>query len=519
MSLDATRALESDPLHWYRCLCGNEVPVTPLTGGTCDKCGRQISPEKIRLDSALAMTLNQCHSLQTNASKIESDNANVAQWIGRRLGHFEIIEPLGQGGMGQVFRALDHALQRYVAVKVLRRGKSQRDDKQIELLLQEAIAQARVNHPNVATIYHVSRDDGDPFLAMELVDGGTLAARIKHGPLPFNEIALIASQIVEALRVSLQFDIIHGDIKPNNLLIKKSGDIKLSDFGMARSATKEEGESDLGGTPNYLAPELLHGDQPSVQSDMYALGVTLYELTFGRIPVELTGSTFKEWIDSHHNSALVFPSPWPEHLPVGWKVLLIRLLAKSPADRFPKYEDVLGMLSKLQPRRSPSARRLPRLVAAAIDYSIVMLLWIPAMVFVEFLPARWFIPGALEFVAGVLAMLMLFAPLLSYVVLVGWWKQSIGRSLMQLRVVNRFGLTPSTRLIVTRTNLRMLPLWMLALLPAVANAGVLTAFLSITLAVTAMVWLLVDLAMMLILGRGKSLHDYFAGTRVVWDTK
>ncbi len=87
-----------------------------------------------------------------------------------------------------------------------------------------------MNHPNVATIYHVSRDGGDPFLAMELVDGGTLAGKIKDGPLPFSDIAAIAIQIVEALKVSLQFDIIHGDIKPNNLLIKKSGEVKLSDF-------------------------------------------------------------------------------------------------------------------------------------------------------------------------------------------------------------------------------------------------------------------------------------------------
>lgn len=519
MSLDATRTLESDSKYWYRCLCGNEVPVKPSTGGTCDKCGRQISAEKIRLNSALAMTLDQIHSLQTNATRSESDQIPTVHWIGRRLGHFEIIEPLGQGGMGQVYRALDHALQRYVAVKVLRRGKCERDEKQIELLLQEAIAQARVNHPNVATIYHVSRDEGDPFLAMELVDGGTLAGRIKDGPLPFSEIAQIASQIVEALRVSLQFDIIHGDIKPNNLLIKKSGDVKLSDFGMARSASKEDEDSDFGGTPNYLAPELLHGEQPSVQSDMYALGVTLYELTFGRIPVELTGSTFREWIDSHQNSALVFPSPWPEHIPAGWRELLARLLAKAPADRFAKYEDVQIALNRLQPRRSPSARRLPRLVAAAIDFSLVMLLWIPAMIFVELRPARWFLPSNLAVLVGFLATLIFLAPILGYTLMLGWWKQSVGRSLMQLRVVNRFGLTPSTRLMVTRTTLRMLPLWLLAMQPLVANAGYWTLPLSLTFSLGAALWLLVDLGTMFIVGKGKSLHDYLAGTRVVWDTK
>lgn len=519
MSLDVTRPLESNHEYWYRCLCGNEVPIKPEAGGTCGQCGRHITPEKCRHDSALAITLNQVRSLQTNATRLDAEHSSTVQWIGRRMGHFEIIEPLGQGGMGQVYRALDHALQRYVALKVLRRGKSGLDEKQIDLLLQEAIAQARVNHPNVATIYHVSRDEGDPFLAMELVDGGTLAARIREGPVPFSEIALMASQIVEALHVSLQFDIIHGDIKPNNLLMKKSGDVKLSDFGMARSASKGEDDSELGGTPNYLAPELLQGGPPSVQSDMYALGVTLFELTFGRIPVALSGTTFREWIEAHENSVLEFPNPWPEHIPLGWRDMLHRLLAKSPADRFANYEQVQSLLKKLQPRRSPSARRFPRLVAAAIDFSLVMLLWIPAMVFIELRPARWVLPSSLEWIAGIIATLTFLVPVIGYSFLVGWWKQSIGRSLMQLRVVNRFGFTPTTRLMVTRTGLRMLPLWLFSLLPFAANIGAVNTWLSTGLVAIAGLWLLVDVASMVIMGQGKSLHDYLAGTRVVWDTK
>jgi serine/threonine protein kinase len=493
--------------------------VTSSAGGFCRKCGRRVSPDKLQLNSALAVTINQVTSMQQQAVQSCPEVSPAAQWIGRRLGHFEIVEPLGQGGMGQVYRALDHALQRYVAVKVLRRGKSDDADQQIELLLQEAIAQARVNHPNVATIYHVSRDQGDPFLAMELVDGGTLADRIRGGPLAFGEIASIATQIVDALRSSLQFDIIHGDIKPNNLLIKHSGEVKLSDFGMARSASKEEDDSGFGGTPNYLAPELLHGEPPSIQSDMYALGVTLYEMTFGRLPVHLSGSTFREWIVSHESSSLDFPTPWPEHLPLGWRTLLSRLLAKSPADRFQNYDEVQALLRTLVPRRSPPARLLPRLVAAAIDYMIIFLFWIPITVFAELRPTRWILPTSFDWLGGMLASVLSLAPLAAYSFFVSSWKQSIGRNLMQLRVVNRFGLTPSTRLMLTRTTLRMLPLWMLALLPAVGRLGFLAFALSVGFWLGGLAWLAIDLAALVVLGKGKSLHDRLAGTRVVWDTK
>ena len=206
------------------------------------QCQRVISPDKLRQDASLALTLQRTESIQVTVvgTTAQGDEGEATiQVLGRRFGHFELIEPLGQGGMGQVFRALDHSLQRFVAVKILRRGKNQNDERQIELLLQEAIAQARVNHPNVATIYYVGREGGDPFLAMEFLDGGTLAEKIKAGPLSYPEIASIAVQIVNALRVSHRYDIIHGDIKPTNLLIKGTGEVKLSDFGMARSAFGE----------------------------------------------------------------------------------------------------------------------------------------------------------------------------------------------------------------------------------------------------------------------------------------
>ena len=114
----------------------------------------------------------------------------------------------------------------------------------------------------------------------------------------FGEISQIAAEICEALKFSYELDIIHGDIKPSNVLLQYNGTAKLSDFGMARRVSGETDNS-IGGTPNYIAPELLRGEKPSIQSDVYALGVTLYEMSFGELPVTLTGRSIPEWIKIH----------------------------------------------------------------------------------------------------------------------------------------------------------------------------------------------------------------------------
>ncbi len=517
MNLDATRDLHSGGEAWYRCACGNEVPVSRTAGGKCERCQRVISPDKLRQDASLALTLQRTEAIQVTVAGSTAAGEEVdttVQVLGRRFGHFEILEPLGQGGMGQVFRALDHSLQRYVAVKILRRGKCQNDERQIELLLQEAVAQARVNHPNVATIYYVGREAGDPFLAMEFLDGGTLADRMKAGPLAYPEIARIALQIVNALHISHRYDIIHGDIKPTNLLIKGTGEVKLSDFGMARSASSADADAGFGGTPNYLAPELLRGETPSIQSDMYALGVTLYELMFGRLPVQLSGSSVPQWLDSHRTAKIVFPEPWPEHIPRGWRQLFRRLLSPEPSERFADYEEVAAALRALEPIRSPAAGRFPRLIAGAVDYALVLFLFA-----VSFFPLNAFTPlqsyfmshWLLRLVVGFLGVL----PILAYTVMIGWWRQSVGHALMQLTVVNRYGLPAATRTLVTRSLGRMLPLWVLAGANLIGGGGEFGSWAILTALVLAWLWFMLDLGSLMILGQGRSLHDLLARTRVV----
>jgi serine/threonine protein kinase len=304
--------------------------------------------------------------------------------IGESFGHFELVSTLGRGGMGQVYRALDKSLQRYVAVKLLRSGigngigngssrLSRSSDAEIDKLLQEAIAQARVSHPNVVTIYYVGKQEGHPFLAMELVNGKPLSGRIADGNLTFTDIASLAGQITEALRFSYELDIIHGDIKPSNVLVQPNGVAKLSDFGMARRVSSASDEA-IGGTPNYIAPELLKGANPSLQSDVYALGVTLFEMTFSRLPITITGSSISQWIDAHENGRPQFPDHWPDQLPEAWRDLLAKMLARDADERYTSYDDLLVDLTRLAPRSQVIARPFPRIVAAGIDWISVMIL-------------------------------------------------------------------------------------------------------------------------------------------------
>ncbi len=302
----------------YRCTCGHQLKLDTSIGGFCPNCDQTVSPKMLKHDLAMTMTINPGKMPAGAVASSQADEKSFDRvltgplgetrqdtgpfsdedpklLIGKSYGHFELVEPLGRGGMGQVYRGLDKSLQRYVAVKVLRSGigssnMSSSSDREVDSLLQEAVAQARVTHPNIVTIYYVGKQEGDPFLAMELVNGNPLSKLISAGQLTFSHITPIALQVANALKFSYELDIIHGDIKPSNILVQANGMTKLSDFGMARRAS-DKSDGRLGGTPNYIAPELLTGAKPSIQSDMYALGVTLYEMTFGRLPVTLSGTT------------------------------------------------------------------------------------------------------------------------------------------------------------------------------------------------------------------------------------
>jgi len=200
---------------------------------------------------------------------------------GALLGDFVIEKEIGVGGMGSVFLAHQVSLDRDVAIKILLPNFAE-DTSFIQVFINEARMAASLNHPNIVQAYAVNVLDGVFYFAMEFVDGMTLKQMIeKDGPMPADKVLEIASAMVSALSYAWQEKkLVHRDIKPDNIMINSQGQIKLADLGLARKITElnADGTSELYGTPQYIAPELLFGNPANEQSDIYSLGATLYHV-------------------------------------------------------------------------------------------------------------------------------------------------------------------------------------------------------------------------------------------------
>ncbi len=206
--------------------------------------------------------------------------------IGRNISHFHISESLGEGGMGQVFKATDRRLQRAVALKMLN-PHLLNDPASFQRFQNEAQLSARISHPNVATLYDFLKDGSQHFIVMEYVDGKPLDQLLDlQGKLPAATSAQIAMQVLEGLEAAHDLGITHRDLKPGNIMITKRGFVKLMDFGIARleNAARITRQNSVIGTLEYLAPELIKGEEPSKCSDLYALGVMLFEMVAGKTP-------------------------------------------------------------------------------------------------------------------------------------------------------------------------------------------------------------------------------------------
>jgi serine/threonine protein kinase len=207
------------------------------------------------------------------------------------IGRFRITRRLGEGGMGVVYAAEDDALQREVAIKLLRTDAGARST----ALLREARAAARVTHPSVCTIYEVGEYEGTPYLVMELLDGQSVAARLSTGPLGPFEACSILIPALEALDALHREGLVHLDIKPANIFITSRG-VKLLDFGLARGlsavdpTTTQSSAGLVAGTPAYMAPEQVRSEPVDARTDIFAAGILLYELVTGERPFR--GATF-----------------------------------------------------------------------------------------------------------------------------------------------------------------------------------------------------------------------------------
>ena len=215
--------------------------------------------------------------------------------LGANFGPYEIRALLGAGGMGQVYRAFDPRLGREIALKIIRRLAAD-DESALDRLLREATLASALNHPNIVTIYETGIVGTDRYIAMELIEGSTLRQLAAQG-LPLSRIIGIARQVAEALAVAHASQIIHRDIKPDNVMVRPDGYVKLLDFGLARaqpeplrSGIDRRGAVDgprpalILGTIGYMAPEQARGETVAAEADVFSLGVVLYELVTGRHP-------------------------------------------------------------------------------------------------------------------------------------------------------------------------------------------------------------------------------------------
>lgn len=428
------------------------------------------------------------------------------------FGHYRIVGSLGRGGMGTVYRALDESLQRYVALKVILAPSGSDDDtRHVQRLLQEAIAQARVNHPNIVHIYFVGVQGSAPFFAMELVQGPTLAQRLKEGALTFGEVIGFAEQIVSALAHAAEFDILHGDIKPSNILLSNSQIVKLTDFGLARRLSEiVEPTGVISGTPDYLAPETLAGVPLDVRSDMYSLGVTLFEMTFGRLPYQYSGRSIAERLRVHQEEPVDFPVPWPKQIPEPWRDVLAKLLSKTPEQRYPTYDELRLELGRLKPITLLAAARAPRALAWIVDLGLAQ-------------AAQQLAAAPMTFVAvnNSLPLMQLAAPILSSVILLlasllqSTWQKSPGKKLFQLRIVDRHGLIPRKPVLFARMAMQLLPIWATVLYQMCSAIG--AESLGKILASAFVLVTLLDGCCVLFTRRKRSLHDLLFRTEVVLD--
>src|ERR1043166_9274063 len=267
---------------------------------------------------------------------------------GTRLGPYEVLSPLGAGGMGEVYKAKDTRLGREVAVKVLPAHLT--DDPDVKARFErEAHAISQLTHPHICTLYDVGNAAGVEYLVMELLEGQTLAERLEKGPLSTDSVLKIGGQIADALDRAHRAGIVHRDLKPGNVMLTKTG-AKLLDFGLAKSASigfsADAGtvlrpltqEGSILGTFQYMAPEQLEGLEADSRSDIFALGAVLYEMTTGERAFD--GSTKTSLI-----AAIVSKDPKPlaqvqPLTPPALEHVIAKCLAKDPDDRWQSAHDV-----------------------------------------------------------------------------------------------------------------------------------------------------------------------------------
>ncbi len=315
--------------------------------------------------------------------------------IGQRLSHYTIVEKIGAGGMGVVYRAHDEQLDRDVAIKVLPR-RSLEDEIARKRFRKEALALGRLNHPNVATVHEFGTQDGTDFLVTEYIPGITLDVKLVRGPLPPAEVVRLGVQLASGLAAAHQQGIVHRDLKPGNLRLTTDGRLKILDFGLAQlrshandqgqTATMTQSQDSSGGTLPYMSPEQLSGEVADARSDIWAAGAVLYEMSTGKRPFQQTVPALV--INAILNQTPAPPSQQNPDVPVALDEVILKALAREPALRYQTAGELVAVLERpasastwAEVPSGPAKRKPEKAVLIATTVAAILVLAIAGYLF------------------------------------------------------------------------------------------------------------------------------------------
>lgn len=277
---------------------------------------------------------------------------------GKQFGHYQIVAPLGEGGMAAVYKAYQPSMERYVAIKVLPRHMATSEEF-VNRFRREAKLLAQLQHPHILPVFDYGEAEGYPYIVMPFVQSGTLASILQNKRLNLLEIRRIITQIGEALSAAHARGMIHRDIKPSNVLIDEHGNCLLTDFGLARmteASTKITSTGAVLGTPAYMSPEQGAGSEIDHRSDIYSLGIILYEMVTGRVPY--TAETPVAIVFKHIQDPLPSARKLNPDLPEAVEIVLLKALTKNPDDRYQTAADFVQAIQKAIPITPPEDKVL-----------------------------------------------------------------------------------------------------------------------------------------------------------------
>ncbi|HID64987.1 MAG TPA: serine/threonine protein kinase, partial [Anaerolineae bacterium] len=290
--------------------------------------------------------------------RVGSGGVEMSNLIGQTLGPYRIIEQIGVGGMATVYKAYQPAMDRYVAIKVLPALVS-RDPAFLKRFRREAKVVAKLEHKHILPVHDYGEQEGLTYLVMRYVEAGTLKDRLAAGQLDLPTIYRIMAQVGSALDYAHRLGVIHRDVKPSNVLIDSQGDAYLTDFGLARimESTEQLTATGVGvGTPDYMAPEQGQGLKIDHRSDVYSLGVMLYEMATGHVPFQ--AETPMAVVIKHITEPLPLPSSVKPDIPPQVERVILKAMAKDPDDRFQTVAEMVTALDaavRLAQAEAPAA--------------------------------------------------------------------------------------------------------------------------------------------------------------------